>query len=161
MRDNLHKWGLIKIGIFFILFFIAGCKKKEDLAEEAKVKPPLRTYIVTARVDKKGTNSNSEGTAVLKGNYDEGTKVLSYAVEFKNINPTLIALRSGAKGTVGSLITEVYKQTPGKVPAKVIKGDFTLSPLNERNLLKGQWFVAISTLTLSPEISGVLTLKQQ
>lgn len=161
MRDYINRWGLIKISVFFILFFMLGCKKQENVVEEAKVKPPIRNYIVTARIDKKGTNSNSEGTAVLKGNYDEGTKVLSYSVEFKSIDPTLIALRSGAKGSVGALITEIYKPVAGKVTTTAVKGGFTLSPLQERNLLKGQWFVAISTLTMSPEISGVLTLKQQ
>ncbi|WP_343530975.1 CHRD domain-containing protein [Pedobacter sp.] len=161
MRDNLHRHLLIKISVFFILVFITGCKKKEDVTEEAKVKPPLRTYIVTARIDKKGTNSNSDGTAVLKGNYDESTKILSYAVEFKNIDPTLITLRNGPKGSTGSLVKEIYKQTAGKVTTMALKGSLELSPLNERNLQKGNWFVAINTLALSPEISGILTLKQQ
>lgn len=161
MRDNLHTRRFIETSVFLILFFTASCKKKEDVTEEAKVKPPVRTYVVTARVDKKGTNSNSEGTAVLKGNYDEGTKVLSYAVEFKNIDPTLITLRSGPKGSTGSLITEIYKPTVGKVAVAAIKGNLVLNPLNERNLLKGSFFVAVNTVKLSPEISGVLTLKQQ
>lgn len=161
MRDNLHTRRLIETSVFLILFFAASCKKKEDVTEEAKVKPPVRAYVVTARVDKKGTNSNSEGTAVLKGNYDEGTKVLSYAVEFKNIDPTLITLRSGPKGSTGSLITEIYKPVAGKVTTTALKGNLVLSSLNERNLLKGSFFVAINTVKLSPEISGILTLKQQ
>lgn len=161
MRDNLQIRRLVAIGVLFTLFLITGCKKKEDTTEEAKVKPPLRSYVVTARIDKKGTNSNSEGTAVLKGNYDEGTKVLSYAVEFKNIDPTLITLRSGPKGSTGSLITEIYKPVTGKAAITVLKGELALSPLNERNLLKGSFFVAINTVKLSPEISGTLTLKQQ
>lgn len=161
MSDNLYKRRLIKIGVFFVLFLIAGCKKKEDVTEEAKVKPPLRTYVVTARIDKKGTNSNSEGTAVLKGNYDESTKILSYAVEFKNIDPTLITLRNGPKGSTGSLIKEIYKQGAGKVTTMALTGTLELNPLNERNLQKGNWFVAVNTLALSPEISGILTLKQQ
>ena len=161
MRDNLHTRRFIETSVFLLLFFTASCKKKEDVTEEAKVKPPVRAYVVTARVDKKGTNSNSEGTAVLKGNYDEGTKVLSYVVEFKDIDPTLITLRSGPKGSTGSLITEIYKPTAGKVAVAAIKGNLVLSPLNERNLLKGSFFVAVNTIKLSPEISGVLTLKQQ
>jgi len=161
MRDNLQIRRLIETSVFLILFFAASCKKKEDVTEEAKVKPPVRAYVVTARVDKKGTNSSSEGTAVLKGNYDEGTKVLSYAVEFKNIDPTLITLRSGPKGSTGSLITEIYKPTTGKVTTTAVKGSLVLSSLNERNLLKGSFFVAVNTIKLSPEISGVLTLKQQ
>lgn len=162
MRDNLHTRRLIETSVFLILFFAASCKKKEDATEEAKVKPPVRAYVVTARIDKKGTNSNSEGTAVLKGNYDEGTKVLSYTVEFKNIDPTLITLRSGPKGSTGSLITEIYKPVAaGKVTTAAVKGSLVLSPLNERNLLKGSFFVAVNTVKLSPEISGTLTLKQQ
>lgn len=161
MRDSINRRGLFKIGVFLMLLFVVACKKKQDLTEDAKIKPPVRAYIVTARIDKKGTNSNSAGTAVLKGNYDEGTKILSYSVEFKSIDPILITLRSGAKGSVGSLITEIYKKSAGKVITTATKGELTLSPLQERNLLKGQWFVAVNTLTMSPEISGILTLKQQ
>lgn len=161
MRDCIIRRSVVKIGGFFILLFMIGCQKKEDLVEDAKVKPPVRAYIVTARIDKKGTNSNSEGTAVLKGNYDEGTKLLNYSVEFKNIDPILITLRSGAKGAVGSLITEIYKKPTGKVVSSVIKGGLTLTSLQERNLLKGRWSVAINTIAMSPEISGVVTLKQQ
>lgn len=161
MRDNSHIQRLVEIGVFLILFFAASCKKKEDVTEEAKVKPPLRTYVVTARIDKKGTNSNSEGTAVLKGNYDESTKILNYAVEYKNIDPTLITLRSGPKGSTGTLIVEIYKPVAGKATTTALKGNLALTPLNERNLLKGSFFVAVNTLKLSPEISGILTLKQQ
>lgn len=161
MRDSIISGFLFKTGVFFILLLTVSCKKKQDLAEDTKIKPPVRAYIVTARVDKKGTNSNSEGTAMLKGNYDEGTKELSYSVEFKNIDPLVITLRSGAKGSAGTLITEIYKKGEGKVTSALIKGGFTLNPLQERNLLKGRWFVAVNTLKMSPEISGILTLKQQ
>lgn len=161
MSDSIIWRSVFKTGVFFILLFMVACQKKEGLVEDAKVKPPVRAYVVTARIDKKGTNSNSEGTAVLKGNYDEGTKVLNYSVEFKNIDPVLITLRSGAKGSVGSLITEIYKKTTGKVASSVIKGGLTLTSLQERNLLKGRWFVAVNTVVMSPEISGMVTLKQQ
>ncbi|WP_316812784.1 CHRD domain-containing protein [Pedobacter heparinus] len=143
-----------------VLFCGLGCKKVDGIAD-TKIKPPIRTYIVTARIDKKGTNSNSEGTAVLKGTYDEGTKALSYTLEYKNLEPLLITLRSGAKGSVGALISEIYKKSDAKAGTSPIKGGFTLNPLQERYLLKGQWFVAIATLTLNPEISGILTLKQK
>ena len=86
-----------------ILFCGLGCKKIDSIAD-TKIKPPIRTYVVTARIDKKGTNSNSEGTAVLKGTYDEGTKALSYTLEYKDLEPQLITLRSGAKGSVGTLM---------------------------------------------------------
>lgn len=149
-----------KVMAVCILLYGLGCKKIDGIAD-TKIKPPIRTYVVTARIDKKGTNSNSEGTAVLKGTYDEGTKALSYTLEYKDLVPQLITLRSGAKGSVGTLIQEIYKKSSEKEASLPIKGGFTLSPLQERNLLKGQWFVAIGTLTLNPEISGILTLKQK
>lgn len=132
--------------------------KKNTVMEEARIKPPVREYIVTARIDKKGTNSNSEGTAVLKGTYNEESKSLSYSLEYKDIIPQLITLRSGAKGSAGSFIKELYNRETAN---ELIAGALMLSPLQERNLLKGQWFVAINTTIMNPEISGVLTLKQK
>jgi hypothetical protein len=149
-----------KIMVVCMLLHLMSCKKIDGIAD-TKIKPPIRTYIVTARIDKKGTNSNSEGTAVLKGTYDEGTKELNYTLEYKGLEPQLITLRSGAKGTAGTLVKELYKKGEGKVASSNIKGGFTLNPLQERYLLKGHWFVAIGTLALNPEISGVLTLKQK
>lgn len=144
-----------------VLMSVIACRKELAQEDEAKVKPPVRTYIVTARVDKKGTNSNSEATAVLKGEYDESTKVLNYSLECNQIEPVLITLRSGARGTVGAMVAEVYKK---KVEAPIsypVKGSYTLSPLQERNFFKGLWTVAINSAAMSPEISGVLTLKQK
>lgn len=158
--SNIIRWlGGIMVAVPFLFCGIA-CKKTEG-TEDTRIKPPIRSYVITARVDKKGTNSNSEGTAVLKGTYDEGTKALNYTVEYKDIVPQLITLRSGAKGSVGTLIQELYKGTNEKAAAMPIKGGFVLTSLQERNLLKGQWFVAVSTLTLNPEISGFITLKQK
>ena len=161
MRDNASRRCFLRTTAIIVLFCTFGCKKNVPAEDEAKIKSPVRTYIVTARIDKKGTNSSSEGTAVLKGGYDERTKLLEYSIEYKNIVPQLITLRSGAKGSVGSLIMEIYKKVNEKMSAGPVKGSFTLSPLQERNLLKGQWFVAVSTQILNPEISGVLTLKQK
>ncbi|WP_432713981.1 CHRD domain-containing protein [Pedobacter sp.] len=150
---------ILKITIVFILFSMGACKK-EVTADEAKVKPPVRAYVVTARIDKKGTNSNSEGTAVLKGKYDEDTKILSYAIEYTNVAPLLITLRSGIKGSEGSLVKQLYKlEKENEISAK-ISGTLLLNPLQERGLLKGLWFVAINTIIMTPEISGRLTLKQ-
>jgi len=150
----------------FMLAILISCGmpacKKQQLAEEAKIEPPVRAYIITARIDKKGTNSTSEGVAVLKGSYDEQSKIFAYAIEYELINPALVTLRSGVKGSAGELIREIYKndsQAPLKQP---LSGSQILTPLQERNLLKGLWFVAISTnITASPEISGSLTLKQK
>lgn len=144
----------------FLTLFCFACKKNTAI-DEAKIKPPVRTYIVTARIDKKGTNSNSEGTAVLKGTYNEESKVLGYTIEYQDIVPLLITLRSGAKGSFGTLVKELYNNTGEPHTSKPVEGSMTLNPLQERNLLKGHWFVAVNTLTMSPEISGVLTLKQK
>lgn len=148
-------------GILAFLILCSSACKKNSVIEEAKIKPPVRTYVVTARIDKKGTNSNSEGTAVLKGTYNEETKVLGFSLEYKDLVPQQITLRSGAKGSIGSFIKELYNRDKEPSTGKPVTGSLTLTPLYERNLLKGQWFVAISTMAMSPEISGILTLKQQ
>jgi hypothetical protein len=150
--------GFVGLATGVVLLFLGACKK-EMSSESAKVKPPVRTYLVTARADKKGTNSNSVGTAVLKGQYNEETKVLSYSIEYSDIEPLIMTLRYGPKGSAGTFVKELYNIHSGKLT--IVKGGFELTPLQERNLLKGLWFVAVSTATLSPEISGVLTFKQQ
>lgn len=161
MRGNIIWFFLLGMAVVALLCGGTGCKKDAVSEDDTRIKPPIRTYIVTARVDKKGTNSSSEGTAVLKGEYDEHTKQLGYFLEYKNIDPQLIAFRSGAKGSIGTLITEIYKKGDEKSAVAPIKGSLVLTPLQERNLLKGQWFVVVNTLVMTPEISGVLTLKQK
>jgi len=157
MKDTITKEF---VGLFAIvgLFFLGSCKK-EMSTETAKIKPPIRDYIVTARADKKGTNSNSAGTAVLKGHYNEESKVLNYSIEYTDIDPQMMTLRYGSKGSVGTFVKELYNNQNGK--KTLIQGGFELTPLQERNLLKGWWFISVSTATLSPAISGVLTFKQQ
>lgn len=145
-------------GVLLVMCGLGSCKKSAVTTE--RIKPPIRSYVVTARIDKKGTNTNSEGTAVLKGSYDEGTKILSYRLEYEDIVPQLITLRNGPKGSKGVLVKELYSNTGATVPLP-LSGEFRLTSLEERNLLRGLWFVAINTLTLSPEISGVVTLKQK
>jgi hypothetical protein len=155
-----HKWtkGSAALFLAVVLFALTACKKELN-TESAKVKPPVRTYVVTARADKKGTNSSSAGTAVLKGQYDEETKVLSYSIEYSDIEPQVMTLRYGPKGSAGTFVKELYNISKGKLT--VINGGFELTPLQERNLLKGLWFVAVNTATMAPAISGVLTYKQQ
>ncbi|WP_316746473.1 hypothetical protein [Pedobacter gandavensis] len=148
---------LFKIGVFWMIMVFGSCKKQSETNQ--KIKPPVRSYVVTARVDKKGTNTDSEGKAVLKGKYDEGSKLLSYSLEYETIVPDQISLRNGVKGSKGTLIQEI-KLPAGSTNPVPLSGTIVLTPLQERNLLKGYWFVAINTLQRSPEISGVLTLKQ-
>jgi hypothetical protein len=150
--------GFMALFLAAVLFSLGACKKGLS-AESAKVKPPVRVYVITARADKKGTNSNSAGKAELKGQYDEETKVLNYSIQYSDIEPQIVTLRFGPKGSVGTFVKELYNINKGKLT--VIKGAFELTPLQERNLLKGLWFVAVNTATMSPEISGVLTFKQQ
>jgi len=145
----------------FTFCCMSSCEK-EQLAEEAKIEPPVRAYVITARIDKKGTNSASEGVAVLKGSYDEQSKAFSYSIEYENISPALITLRSGIKGSAGEMIREIYKSDGQVLSKQPLTGSLTLTPLQERNLLKGLWFIAINTnSSASPEISGSLTLKQK
>ena len=93
---NIKGKGIMLV-VAMLMCFIS-CKKGIVTAEdEAKIKAPIRSYIVTARIDKKGTNSSSEGTAVLKGLYDEETKILSYTIEYKDIAPKGIMLKSAPK----------------------------------------------------------------
>lgn len=139
-----------------------SCKKAQQAAEEAKIEAPVRAYVVTARIDRRGTNSTSRGVGTLKGSYDEATKALNYTLTYDTITPALITLRSGVKGSVGELIREMYKGDGVNLPKQPLSGALVLSPLQERNLLKGLWFVAISSgLNVAPEISGGLTLKQK
>ena len=161
MTENKNKRLVRAVSLVLMLFIMFSCRKDTVIQDEAKIKPPVRAYIVTARIDKKGTNTSSEGTAVLKGSYDEGTKELQYFLEYDNCVPEMITLRSGPKGSAGSLVKEIYKKGTETAPAEPLKGTLKLSPLQERNLLKGQWFVAVSTILMSPEISGILTLKQR
>jgi len=161
MCDQKARGFITIIGVIFMLCILAACEKKQEIMEDTKIKPPVRSYVVTARIDKKGTNSTSEGTAVLKGTYSEGTKSFSYTLEYQDLEPVSIMLRSGAKGTFGSLVKEMYKKADENSVLLPIKGGFVLTPLQERNLLRGLWFVTINTPVRSPEISGILTLKQQ
>lgn len=154
-KFKLHT--LLWITTVLLLAEVSACKKVVS-TDEAKINPPVRSYVITARIDKKGTNTVSEGVGVLKGVYDEQTKILTYTLEYEKIIPTMITLRSGAKGTVGSLIKELYKVGD---PSASIVGSLSLSPLQERNLLKGLWFVAMNSDIASPDISGSLTLKQK
>lgn len=156
--ERSRRKGFGSLALAVMLLILISCKKDQS-TETAKVKPPVRTYVVTARADKKGTNSNSAGTAMLKGQYDEETKMLSYSIEYTDIVPQIITMRYGSKGSAGTLVKELYNNRNGRIT--VIQGGFELTPLQERNLLKGLWFVAVTTSTMSPEISGVLTYKQQ
>lgn len=154
-----------RLYVFLLVVFtfcgMVSCKKAQQAAEEAKIEAPVRTYVITARIDKRGTNSTSRGVGILKGTYDEQSKLLKYTLGYDTITPALITLRSGVKGSVGELIREMYKTDGVSIAKQPLNGTLTLTPLQERNLLKGLWFIAIcSGLNAPPDISGSLTLKQ-
>ena len=157
MSTRIYR-GIFVVMTAFLLLLVTSCEK-ELSTETAKVKPPVRTYIVTARADKKGTNSTSPGTAILKGIYDEGTKQFSYSIEYSDVSPRTISLRSGPKGTAGTFVKELYNSTSDT--EITIRGSFLLTPLQERSMLKGLWSIAVNTPVMAPEISGFLTFKQQ
>jgi hypothetical protein len=93
--EGSRRKGFGSLALAVMLLILISCKKDQS-TETAKVKPPVRTYVVTARADKKGTNSNSAGTAMLKGQYDEETKMLSYSIEYTDIVPQIITMRYGS-----------------------------------------------------------------
>lgn len=155
---SANRFLFFQMVIYLLVLTCCSCKKEP--AENNQIKPPVRSYDVTARADKKGTNTNSDGTAELKGIYNEGTKILTYRLVYDKIKPEQISLRNGPKGSKGTLITEIYNNTGIIVPLP-LTGSITLTPLQERNLLKGLWFVAVNSVEKSPEISGALTLKQK
>jgi hypothetical protein len=146
-----------RVGVLWMMMIAFGCKK--EIETNQKIKPPVRSYTVTARIDKKGTNTDSEGKAVMMGVYSEETKLLSYRLEYEKIIPEQITLRSGAKGSKGTLVKELYVKSRDGL-SKSLTGELSLTPLEERNLFKGYWFVVVNTSVSTPEISGVLTLKQ-
>ncbi|PIH04452.1 hypothetical protein CS542_00910 [Pedobacter sp. IW39] len=71
---------------------------------------------------------------------------------------TIITLRSGSRISWRIGQGDIQEQrTNFRVE---ITGRLNLNPLQERNLLKGLWFVAMNTVSDAPDISGYLTLSK-
>lgn len=149
-----------------IFWYVAGvltcgaisCIKADVSTHEARLKAPVRIYNVTSRIDKKEANNDSKATGVLRGRYDERSKVFKYKLDFEGLDPKTVMFREGPRGKTGKLLWVVpaNKNKEYKTP---LTGEKVLTALEERNLLKGAWFVTIDSELRSPEIRGIITLK--
>lgn len=145
---------------FFLMmmFMTIACEKNETT--QVKAKAPLRSYLVTARLDNKQTGADSPATGILKGSYSETTKVFKYMLTYENVTATEICIKKRVKGTSGSLVINLA-EVEGVDPSSPISGEKKLTSLEERDLIKGIWFVSIGSSKYSPgEISGSVTLKR-
>ncbi|TZF85917.1 CHRD domain-containing protein (plasmid) [Pedobacter sp. BS3] len=139
---------------------MTSCLKEELSTRDARLKAPVRSYSVTARIDNKEANNDSEAKGMLKGAYDESTMVFTYTLSFEGVTPRAILFKRGARGSAGTLLWKVPENDGGKYKSPV-KGSTVLSALQERDLLKGAWFITIDSESRSPEIRGIITLKQK
>lgn len=147
--------------LLLISGLFSGCLKDEETGVIAtKIKSPQRTYHVTARLDKKEANTDSKATGLLVGQYSEKTKVFSYTITYDIIEPLSIKLGRGSRGSVGNTVF-IFDKNSGSKYVSPLKGQKALTALQERDLIKGLWFLSIETATYKPsEIRGQLTLKQ-
>ncbi len=129
--------------------------------EEVTVKPPLKSYKVTARLDNKQSGTSSEAKGIFTGSYNERTKILTYKIEFTGINPKSIEVKKGPRGTSGSLVYELPRKASSLYESGQ-EGQRLLTALQERDLIKGNWFIIICTEKYPlQEIRGQITLKSE
>ena len=146
--------------LFLIMAAMSSCIKEEESTHEARLRAPVRSYTITSRIDNKEANTDSKATGILKGSYDESTREFSFSLSFEGIDAEAIRFKKGARGAAGSLVWNIPKGNNAsyKVP---VTGRKVLTALQERDLLKGGWFITIDSETRSPEIRGIITLKQK
>jgi hypothetical protein len=147
-------------GVFYLIIMVvtAACKK-EDIGQ-VKAKAPLRNYVMTARLDNKQAGGDSPATGILKGSYSEKTKVFTYLLNYENVTPTLISINKKVKGVPGMIVLKL-SEPEGSVSTSSLFGERTLSSLEERDLIKGAWFMTIGSVKYGAiEISGQITLKK-
>lgn len=145
--------------LFFTLFMASSCAKSEE--ELTRVKAPLRNYTVTARLDNKQAGTDSKATGILKGTYSETTKLFTYKLSYEGLTPTLIKIEKGAKGALGTVIVEIARNDSSYYKSPLIGGK-KLNSLQERDLIKGLWFISIESASYKPnEIRGMVTIKQK
>ena len=148
-------------GILFMLLMLMAiaCTKNEE--EQIKVKAPLRNYIITARLDNKQAGTGSQATGILRGTYSEKTKLFKYTLNYENLTPITISINKGVKGAMGIVVIKLMK-SENIVSYSPIMGEKHLSSLEERDLIKGLWFVTIGSAKYSVcEIRGQVTVKQK
>ncbi|MGX5688876.1 CHRD domain-containing protein [Arcticibacter tournemirensis] len=158
----MHRDREFVIGRYIFIFLVAtgvlSCLKEDETTHETRLKAPARTYSVTARIDNKEAGNDSQATGILKGKYDERTKVLSFSISFEGVETRAIRFKKGARGSAGSLVWNIAANENGSYKTPV-SGQKVLTALQERELLKGGWFVTIDSELRSPEIRGFITLK--
>ncbi|WP_369410258.1 CHRD domain-containing protein [Hufsiella ginkgonis] len=143
--------------VFLALLCCLSCSKIEEAGP--KVKAPLRSYTITSRLDNKQAGTDSQATGVLKGTYSEVTKLLVYSLEFSVPEPLSVRIDKGAKGAVGVWVSEFAKNA-GHAYKSPITGQKKLTSLEERDLLKGIWYISVETSNYKPsEIRGMVTVK--
>ncbi len=129
--------------------------------EEVTIKPPLKGYKMTARLDNKQSGTSSDAKGLFTGSYSEKTKVLNYKIEFWGLSPKAIEVRKGPRGTNGMPVYELPKKSVDKYESGQ-QGQKILTALQERDLIKGNWFIVICTENFpAQEIRGQITLKSE
>ncbi len=152
---KVRRYGALIAGI---LITTSACTQKEE--SFTKVKAPLHNYSITSRLDNKQAGTTSEATAVLKGTYSEATKILTYTLTFDVDSPVSIRIDKGARGSLGIGTIEVPKESALSYKSPV-SGGITLTSLEERDMLRGLWFMSIESAKFQPyEIRGRITIKQ-
>jgi hypothetical protein len=139
------------------ILLVAACTKPE--IEQIKVKAPLRNYVVTARLDNKQAETESHATGLLKGTYSEKTKLFTYTLKYENLTPVAISINKGTRGATGTVVIKIMNAE--NAVTSPFSGEKYLSSLEERDLIKGLWFVTIGSARYSVcEIRGQVTIKQ-
>ncbi|HCN82122.1 MAG TPA: hypothetical protein DIT07_00655 [Sphingobacteriaceae bacterium] len=159
MKVRLKKLkGPHRVFCFLMMLMTIACTKED--VEQVKAKAPLRSYIVTARLDNKQTGTDSQATGILKGTYSEKTKLFTYTLNYENVTPIAISINKRLKGAVGTLVIKL-SELEGSTSSSPLLGKKHLSSLEERDLIKGAWLVTITSAKYgTSEISGQITLKR-
>ncbi len=147
-------------GVLLVASMMFSCIKEDVSTHDARLKAPVRTYSITSRIDNKEANNDSKATGILKGQYDESTKIFTCNLGFEGVAPKAVMIKKGARGTAGTLIWKI-PANDGQSYKAPVTGKMVLSALQERDLLKGTWFITIDSELRSPEIRGIITLKQK
>lgn len=138
-----------------------ACSKEATQVEEITIKPPLKGYKVIARLDNKQSGTESAAKGVFAGTYNENTKALSYKFDFEACLPKSVKIKKGARGVPGTLVYELPKDSIRQYFSG-IEGVKKLTPLQERDFLKGFWFVVVESEKYPvQEIRGQITLKSE
>jgi len=153
---------LIQRGLYIVCcFLLFACTKEVVQVEEITIKPPLKGYKVTARLDNRQSGTESEAKGLLSGTYNENTKVLSYKLDFEGLQPRSVKVKKGLKGVFGSQVYELPKDSLGTY-CSGLQGSKKLTALQERDVIKGLWFLVIETEKYPlQEIRGQITLKSE